>query len=185
VSLLEKIRGGQVPVSVAPALSDADGFEGAPAAVSAAVPDTVPQDWSGVEQDPAPGAAPPRPRGAVFKPATAGAITPALRKRIAGEIEAYIEMAAIPIVMRDEVCGGAIHAQAKPMADAIANILSRYPDLAHKFLATGVLGDWLKLVLAIKPIAEAIYQHHIVKPVDEEAVPDVSYDEFQPYRPGS
>ena len=168
-SLLEKIAGGTLSVSTEPVFSDAD------------VPDSP---ASLLEPDPEPGAPAPRPRGPLLKPATAGPVTPALKKRISGELEAYIEMMAIPLVFRDEVCGAAVHAQAKPIADAIARILARYPDLAHKFLATGVLGDWIALGLAVKPVIEAVYAHHVAKP-QEETDDGADFGAYPAYRPGS
>lgn len=115
-----------------------------------------------------------------------GKVTPALKKRISAEIEAYIEMAALPLVMSDPHCGTALHEQAKPMAEAIAQILSRYPDVAHKFMAAGVFGDWLKLLIATRPVVMAIYSHHIApQPLE---TPDDAPDfppNFDPFRPGS
>lgn len=99
-------------------------------------------------------------------------VTSTTRKRIAAELQAYIELAAIPVVMKDPLCGGAIHAQAEPCAEAIAGILGRYPDLAEKFLATGLIGDWIKLAMAVKPIVETVWAHHVTKVIGAEGGPD-------------
>lgn len=148
-------------------------------------PDQIPQEWAEeYVQDPPPGAPGKPARRKIVTTVTSGAVTPAMRRRIAGEIEAYIEILAMPLILRDPVCGGALHEQAKPSADALAGILARYPDLAHKFLATGLFGDCVKVGLALKPFVVAVYMHHIVKRVDEEeAAPDDTT--YPAYRPGA
>ena len=149
------------------------------------IADEIRDDGTELAPDP-----PPAPRSSSFtllSATTAGKVTPALKKRISAELEAYIEMAALPIVMRDPECGGALHDQAKPIADAVAQILSRYPDIAHKFMATGVLGDWLKLLMVCTPVLKAVYGHHIA-PQPLETSADDGLDlppNFDPFRPGT
>jgi hypothetical protein len=151
------------------------------------IPDKIPDEWldeSGQApvQDPVPGTSK-TPRPKLRQAGTSGNVTPALRKRISAELEAYIEFAAIPIVLRDEVCGGVLHEQARPIADAITAILSRYPDLAHKFLQTGVLGDWLKLGVALQPVLKTMWDHHVkAKPEQEESADDQPV--YPAWRPG-
>lgn len=148
------------------------------------IPDTVPPDWAAdLAPDPEPGDAVPK-RGPASPAKTSGTVTPTLKKRIEAEVAMYIEFAAMPIVLRDEVCGNAIHQQAEPIAKAITQILSRYPDLAHKFLATGNIGDWIKLAVALQPVGKVIWEHHVTKPEQEVTAPDVDFDNFEPYRPG-
>jgi hypothetical protein len=149
------------------------------------VPEQFPSEW---EQELVPDAPPGKSKAPKIKltpTRTSGNVTPALKKRIAAEVEAYVEFAALPLVLRDPECGGALHEQAKPIGDAIAQILSRYPDLAHKFLQTGVLGDWLKLAAVLQPFLKAVYDHHIAKKPEEEQVDDrpdyvTSYPSFRP-----
>ncbi len=168
-SLLDRIMGQENPEEIDPE-----------------IPDKIPPEWTReLSQDPPPDTAQ-APRKRPRQATTSGPVTPALKRRIAAELEAYIELAAIPLVMQDETCGGALHEQAEPIAKAIAQILARYPEIAHKFLATGLIGDWLKLLLAIKPVGQAMWKHHVVKPPEQEGEtgeqPD--YSAFQPYRPG-
>lgn len=145
------------------------------------VPDEVPPEWSGLTPDPAPV---PRKAADPLMPKIYPKITPALKRRISGELEVYIDLMAMPLVMRDPVCGGAVAQQAKPLADAIAQILSRHPEIASKFLATGMIGDWLKLFAAVQPIAQTVWSHHIsTRPAEQE---EESFDinSFDPDRPG-
>ena len=146
------------------------------------IPDEIPEDWaSELDKDPVPA---PRRGAETLVPKTFGKVTPALKKRIAAELEAYIEFAAMPLVMRDPVCGGALHEQAKPMAEAVAQIMSRYPEIAHKFLATGMLGDWLKLFLTAQPVIQAVWSHHVVKSNEQGVDSDDLADFGGSYRPG-
>lgn len=131
---------------------------------------------------------PPAPRGTSFSllsSTAAGKVTPALKKRIAAELEAYVEMAAIPLIMRDPTCGTALHDQAKPIAEAIAQIMSRHPEVAHKFMQTGVFGDWFKLIMAVGPVVKVAWSHHSPQtPEIEDDAPDFPPN-FDPFRPGS
>ncbi len=167
-SLLDRLKGQESPSDESPE-----------------VPDNVPPEWEQeLAQDPPPGGKAPRVK--LRQATTSGNITPALRKRIAAEIEAYVEFAALPVMMRDETCGGVLHEQARPIAEAITTILSRYPDLAHKFLATGLIGDWIKLGVVLQPVVKTVWQHHVARPAEPEGGHDGSADlsAFPVYRPG-
>lgn len=127
----------------------------------------------------------PRSAGYSLAPVVAK-VTPTMRKKIAVELEAYIGMAALPIVMRDPHCGSALHENAKPIAEAIAQILSRYPEIAAKFLATGMLGDWVKLLMVTTPVVQAVWAHHGPGAQQDQGVNDDALpDGFDPFRPGS
>ena len=179
-TLMERLSNGKTGPKIYVKLPDENAFE-------------IPDDLSGLDADPAPdatvkqGKRPARKAQVVGGPAPTR-VTPVMQKRISAEIEAYVEFAALPLLMRDPTCGGALHEQAKPIAEAIAQILSRYPDLAAKFLATGVLGDWLKLGLALQPVLKALWTHHVVKPPEDEqetAVnPNVAETLYPSFRPG-
>jgi hypothetical protein len=168
-SLLERLRGQESDPEMPPE-----------------IPDNVPPEWErDLEQDPPPGAKAARVK---LRPAgTSGAVTPALKKRIKAELEAYVEFVALPIMLRDETCGGVLHEQAAPIADAIANILSRYPDLAHKFLATGMLGDWIKLGVVLQPVLKTMWGHHFTRSAEEQEETGGERDlaAFPVYRPGT
>lgn len=155
--------------------------------ISPEIPDEIPSEWFDggppLTPDPVPGSAKP-PRQRLRQATTSGNVTPALKKRISAEVAAYVEFAAIPIVMRDPECGGVLHEQAQPIADAITAILSRYPDLAHKFLQTGVLGDWLKLGVALTPVFRAVWAHHFAVKPDEEEESASDQPIYPAYRPG-
>ena len=173
-TLLDRLKGVETSRENDPDLDD--DFSGE-------IPDNVPPEWAGLTPDPAP--VPHKPSRDALVPKTFGKITPALKRRISGELEVYIDLVAMPIVMRDPVCGGALAEQAKPIADAIAQILSRHPEIAHKFLATGMIGDWLKLFAAVQPIAATVWAHHVTdKPDAEDGGDGFDLNNFDPNRPG-
>lgn len=147
------------------------------------IPDEVPEEWGAeLTADPVPG-----PRGrtsSALTPTTFGKVTPTMQKKIAEQIAMYIELLAAPVELRDPVCGGAIGDQAEALGKAFAKILARYPEAAHKMLAGGVLGDWIAVMLAAKPIGEAIWNHHIVKTGDDGGQDDYADFAIDPSRPG-
>ena len=170
-SLLDRLKGVEIPSET-----------------SSEIPDEIPQEWTQeFTPDPPPG--PKRranPLSGALTPRTSGALTPTLKKRLQAELEMWIELMAMPLVMRDPHCGGALHEQVTPIAEAIMRILSKYPDAAHKFLATGQMGDWIKLAAALQPVGAAVWQHHVIKPQTEEVptADDFDPDLFPAYRPG-
>lgn len=175
--LLARLTGTEIPPQNPPLNGVENGDEN---------PLHVPDEWLDLTPDPPP-AAHAASTSLLGTPAT-GRVTPALRNKIAAEIEMYADFMALPLVMRDPVCGQALADQAKPIAKAIAKILSRYPDLAHKFVASGAIGDWLALGMAVMPVGKAIYAHHIAPQPQEEHRHDDGTQlppGFDPFRPGS
>lgn len=137
------------------------------------------------ELDPDPTPAPPGGGFTALAPVIVGKVTPTMKKRIAAELETYVEMLALPLVMRDPHCGGVLHENAKPIADAIAQIISRHPEIAAKFLKTGMFGDWLKLAAVTTPVVSALWAHH--GPGARQGVTDNAAelpDDFDPFRAG-
>jgi len=150
------------------------------------IPDEIPDEWDS-EEEPLAADPIPAPRGrlkAAPVPMTYGKVTPTMQRKIAEQISMYIDMLAMPVAFRDPVCGGAVQDQAEALGKAFAKILARYPEAAHKMLASGVLGDWIAVGLAAKPIAEAVWNHHIVKRDDDGGHDDYAdfVDESRPGR---
>lgn len=148
-------------------------------------------EWDGLLQDPPPAATPQQrsKRPSILPPPPSGpALKLAERRRIAAELEAYGYLLVMPLQIRDPVCGEVARETIKPAADALTGILARYPDLAAKFLATGVFGDWIKLVAVLKPLAEVVYHHHIAKdhPALDDQESDVDLNAYPAFsdRPG-
>lgn len=149
------------------------------------IPDTIPPEIAEqYAQDPPPmeppaggGKGPRRP------PAPRGSTV--LRRKVAAELEAYARMAALGVAVRDPHCGMAMNDQAKAIADALAEIIARNPQLAEKFIQAGVIGDWAKLLMAVQPVVAAIYRHHIARSTDDQEGSRVDVAQYPAYRPGS
>lgn len=145
------------------------------------LPGDPPEEYD-LDPEPAPETTRPRRRrmAEVVKPA-GRTIPVATRKRLAAELEAYTELVAMPLVMRDPLCGGALHDQAKPIAEAVAAILARYPDLAAKIIGTSVIADFGKLLIAVKPVAMVVWSHHISKTVEGATGDDPGQPDYSAY----
>lgn len=83
-----------------------------------------------------------------------------VKKEVRDEIEAFIALMNVPLIMRDPVCGGKIMDQRIAIADALSEIAMHNPALL-KFLRSG--GDimmYMKLITALSPVAMTVYEHH-------------------------
>lgn len=137
---------------------------------TAEIPDQIPSDWTeGFTPDPVPA---PRRGSDPLAPKTYGRVTATMQKKIAEQISMYIDLLAMPLAVRDPLCGGALSDQAEALGKAFAKILAKYPEAAHKMLAGGVLGDWLAVLMAAQPIATAVWSHHIAKTTGQEGIDD-------------
>jgi hypothetical protein len=92
----------------------------------------------------------------------------AIKKEVRDEIDAFIALMAVPIVMRDPTCGGVLMQQREQIAEALSEIAMKNPALL-KFLRSG--GDvmmYFKLVTALSPVAVTVYQHHFTSENHEQ-----------------
>jgi hypothetical protein len=138
------------------------------------------------EPDPVPGKPARSSRSAASSPAARPApkkVTPAIKKQLADEIEAYLLLGSGAWSMRDPYCGEVLERQAREIALRLAAILGKNAQIVAWLHTTGVIGEWVSLALAIQPVLTAIKDHHISKKVssDDEPGPDLS--QFPAYRP--
>lgn len=109
----------------------------------------------------------------------------ALAKKVGSEIAACIEIVAAMWEMAgDHCCTPVVEQQAPALGAAVARILERYPSA----LAKAAASDWLSLTMtggmvvqAVRPVAKAIYQNHMIKKDDEDGADPLA--EFPPYVP--
>jgi hypothetical protein len=134
-------------------------------------------------EDPAPLKPDPKPR----------AKRPRSRKRapqtkindVAGEMEALFTLGAGIWSVRDPHCGGVLNSQAKAIAANLAEQLSTSPKIMDWFELSVGVGGWIKVYLTIKPVADAIFSHHITKSVGQEDDGGVDpLGEFPAWTPG-
>lgn len=95
----------------------------------------------------------------------ATAVTAAVRKDIRAKIGFMIGMPAGMLAMTDEICGGALSANAGPIADALTDIVVDSPDLVRWFSGGSGYLKWLGLMTALQPVGVAVWQHHITHTV--------------------
>lgn len=96
------------------------------------------------------------PRRAPARPATAK-----IRKEVAEEIQAYLEMAALAWSVRDRCCAEVLSDESKKIADKLTDIIARNPRLLAYFRNAGVLGSWVQLYMVCKPVVDSVIAHHV------------------------
>ena len=72
-----------------------------------------------------------------------------------------------PLTRKDPYCGAALTDNLQPVVDAVVPILCRSERVVRLFTDEG--SDWLlyvKLGVALTPVATAVFQHHILKTVE-------------------
>ena len=98
----------------------------------------------------------------VGRPSTASAKT-----EVRQQIDAFIALMAVPIVMRDPHCGSVLMQQRSDIAEALSEIAMKNPALLKMLNSGGDIMMYFKLVTALSPIAITVYQHHFVKKEEE------------------
>jgi hypothetical protein len=141
-----------------------------------------------LEKDPSPGK-PTRGGAKMAAPATKTAkparkpATATVRKQVADELHAYLEMAAMTWALRDEHCGGALSDASREIAERLADIVSTNPQLVEWLHTSGLVGNWIALLMACKPVLSAVRAHHVTKSVGGEDGPALDPARFPAYRP--
>lgn len=112
-------------------------------------------------------------------------VSAATRRRIAAEIQLYVEVLAGITEIKCEECAKVIEAHSKKVAERAADILGRYPDMAEKFIKSGLIAAVVGLGAAVKPIAKQVIGHHVTHSIGEEGGHGdaTDYAEYGPYRP--
>lgn len=144
-------------------------------------------DGEPFDQDPTPDeTAPERNRKVSLKPVPSPAprVTAKVRKEIAEEIAAYLEVVALTWSLRDEPCASALSDASQNIADKLTNILAKNPRLLTLFRQAGFIGDWVQLYIAAKPVVEAIYRHHVKRETEGGEILGVDLADFPAYRAG-
>lgn len=119
------------------------------------------------------------------KPAAAGRrVTTAVRKDIRGKVAMLLTLAGGAWSARDPHCGGVLleaipdretpDGPADGIATAIADLVCDSPDLIKWFTTSGRYLKWFTLAMAVQPVLQAAFAHHISHTVTEDgqAPPD-------------
>jgi hypothetical protein len=83
------------------------------------------------------------------------------------EIQALIALMAMPVAMRDPICGGAVIEQSNAVAEALTDIAMQNEKLMKLLTSGGDVMMYLKLAMALSPIAQTVYGHHFVRHEEE------------------
>lgn len=136
-----------------------------------------------IDADPAPDQAAPKrrtrkprtPSPQVKRPATKTIGT--MAKEVGNDIATMLEMTSVVWGVRDQCCAPVLEAQAKPIGQAIAQILARNPELLRKFAQaeTGVfVMQCLALGQALLPVGQAVFHNHVLRQGDTDQNADVT-----------
>lgn len=103
-------------------------------------------------------------------------LSPRVRKDVQAKLGLMLSMLAGTWRMRDPLCGGTALEQVPDISDALADIICDSPDLVAWFTSTGNFMKWLKLLMAVQPVAMVGLQHHVLHTVDTEEQPEPGPD---------
>lgn len=117
-----------------------------------------PEQAAGAEQL----AADPKPTRTKVKP------TKATVDRISNELTVGIKAVAALWTIRDQHCGPVLNEQARKIAAELAQILAENPTTAAWFEAATGWSTWIKIAVAVGPVADAFVSHHITRDVSRE-----------------
>ena len=129
---------------------------------------SAPDDLSGLteaddllEPDPKPD----RKRAPRVREGGRSRITAAQRRQVEDALVILMTMPAAGWALRDPHCGNAALQAVKPTAKSLVPIIARNPVWLAWFTSdTGWL-NWLGVAVALKPVATAVWSHHVAKTV--------------------
>src|SRR5580765_345124 len=138
-----------------------------------------------IDADPEPAQPAPKRRTRRARPAAPKVTRPAsksintMAKEVGNDLATMLEMTAVVWGVRDQCCAPTLEAQAKPIGQALAQILARNPDLLRKFAQaeTGVfVMQCIALGKALLPVGQAIFHNHVLRQGDTDpaAVTDLA-----------
>ena len=109
-----------------------------------------------------------RGKPAAARPPRPGRITAAIRSDIDAKLGLMLEVPGRIWQARDPVCGGVFVAQRAQIAESLAEIVCRSPQLVEWFTGTG--GGfllYLDALAALWPVATVIMAHHVYHSIEE------------------
>lgn len=98
-------------------------------------------------------------------------VTAAVRKDVRAKTAMLLMLGARTWAARDEYCGGAALDAVPGVSAALADILCDSPDMVRWFSAGTGYMKWLNLMMALQPVGEAVWGHHIAHTVGEDVQP--------------
>lgn len=112
-------------------------------------------------------------------PAAKSRVTVAQRKQVTEALELMQMMLGGALSFRDPHCGGAILKQAHEIAEKATPLICRNPAWVAWFTGSAGFLDVLGLIMAIQPVASAVWGHHVTGTIGREEGEHVSdYSQF-------
>jgi hypothetical protein len=96
-------------------------------------------------------------------PATTIKVTKAIRDDITGKVAFWLMLPAEPWMRVDPYCGGAYADSIDRIAVKLAPILCLSPQVVTWFTKSSVFFMWTELLMACRPVAEAVIAHHVTR----------------------
>lgn len=152
----------------------------------AAVPQPTTEDDHTFAEDPDPWADEPKQNLAdkvfpddPFK--AAKKVTQAVRKDVKGKVAMFLTIAGATWAGRDQHCGTALLEAVPDQADeeggtsagiatALTDIICDSPDVVKWFTSSGKYMKWLTLAMAVQPVVQTAFHHHITHAITDEPV---------------
>jgi hypothetical protein len=90
-------------------------------------------------------------------------VTKAIRDDITGKVAFWLMLPAEPWMRVDPYCGGAYADSIDQIAVKLAPILCLSPQVVQWFTKSSVFFMWTELLMACRPVAEAVIAHHVTR----------------------
>ena len=115
-------------------------------------------------------------------------VSATMKRRIAAEIQLYLEMVVGVGEMYCSDCAAVWEEHTKKIADRAAAIVARYPDMAEKFIGSGMIAEIVALGAALRLPVKQLVGHHVTHTISHEHEgneDDGDYAAYAPYRPAA
>lgn len=94
-------------------------------------------------------------------------VAPATRKDIKAKVALMLTLPAGVFARRDPICGSVLLQQVPDISDALTDIVVDSPDLVQFFTSGGgSYMKWLTLAMAVQPVAEMAFKHHVAHSIE-------------------
>jgi hypothetical protein len=90
-------------------------------------------------------------------------VTKAVRDDITGKVAFWLMLPAEPWMRVDPYCGGEYANNVDQIAVKLAPILCLSPQVVQWFTRSSVFFMWTELLMACRPVAEAVIAHHVTR----------------------
>jgi hypothetical protein len=90
-------------------------------------------------------------------------VTKAIRDDITGKVAFWLMLPAEPWMRVDPYCGGEYANNVDQIAVKLAPILCLSPQVVQWFTKSSVFFMWTELLMACRPVAEAVIAHHVTR----------------------